>query len=1017
MSKVQNAGSAAAAELARAEARRRAEEAARQAAEAARKAAAEAARKQAEAQQEKAASALKAATDAQTHANQKSSVATQAERAAQSLFKEEGARAGEAVAGELKKEKLTAGVEKGLEKLSVKDAAAKAAKEAQDAQRDADELLRKANNEIEHAVRTQKNANAEARKINEPEPFPEAEKIRDIYEGGKAGLEAVGKKLLGEKVTTFASTRDPRLEGDSAEAVGRREGRAMADRAVKAAEEKLGKPLDQASPIEADKALQKALEKEEKALPEDALEGIEDGKAKEQAREFAEGYGSEARKALKERLGEANAKVALNNDAGRALREVSAKNVEKAVKNEFGEAAADVAKAAAKKKAWSEPTPAESAHVIREAAKAGPREGAAALRDQLRGLSEKERGEVIRQSRDAIKEIGSQAAKITDDDEMQAVVDTLSRASEIAGTKHARDIAEPFIEGVPRFESDGGETGALNFAQALRDSIEDGKGSLFATEVANEARDMPQHMGTVGLAETVQLEVGKGMKTVREDFEKKAAEVDRLNQELGVRLQEWKDTLTPEQLEKAAKEFQNHPDYKKAVAELEESSGKLANTLPGAARALEIREKVPEGLKSDEGDGDLDEMSFVGANANEIFNQIPRLGQTEAGQRKIADGLEAQGRGEQSFFTSLEKGSIQADDPKKLQAGFQDAIVRSAATRAAEHTRGKDPGKLEELFNGLNANAETAGFKKDSLKDLVDLAKKYKNDKEFDGQKFSAELATTLKSVAGKAHTEKLPPGADPMQTRAGKGLAVLGLVVGGAALGEKVTSDKAERQLRALADGLGIAGDVGKLLPDGKLGSLFTGAGALAKPVGLIFDGVAIAQSLKNKDYLQAGFSAATLGANLIAASAGGPLAVGATAAVSIVGQLTINQVRAAQEEKNAEQRTEAFLRGAGITDPDALLRLRDLNGDHQSIGHILRQTAAVSGGYSPAQLLQQLSKLDSDTLEDVVKKAEDLERNEDGTYKSGSVAEFHQYLIDQGHISPSATNGRPPKVPDNVA
>ncbi|MEW5847679.1 MAG: LysM peptidoglycan-binding domain-containing protein [Myxococcota bacterium] len=639
-------------------------------------------------------------------------------------------------------------------------------------------------------------------------------------------------------------------------------------------------------------------------------------------------------------------------------------------------------------------SPQEAAKVdaqkIADATAQGPEQGARALEEQLQGNRDPAyREELLRAAQPSVTKIAADLDKLEGKDKNDLFKNTmgsLSRATELAGAGNARLITDAYAKGLPDGKVDIDDKDRLG--GSLKQSIQDGNGSLFATELAGSL----QRNGKTDAARDVAKLTAEAVGDINEDFKEKADQVDKLNGELARYVSEWKGVLSDAELQKGIEAFREK--NKAAYTEFEDAGRKLSSTLEGAGAAARNAEDLskltggfpPEGVR------------LLGA-SQEALKELPRAAQSDAGQKAIADSLERAGAGAPSFLENARASQLglEGDEAKAHDQALTDSVTRAAGTRAAELAQSGDLGRLGRLVEGMDRNASTLGLKSGDLRAMKDVVADYQAKPTLDPVKFGEDFAKATTSVAKDAVAEQLKsqyPGLSDdelarkaLETPTGKRIATIGLVVSGASIAKDLATGDAETRIKAVADTLGLAGDLAPFLKEGsKLSGIFKTAGTVARPLGVIFDGVNIAQAVKNKDYAQAGISAASLAGTLAAGAVGGPagIAIAAGTAVFTIGaNAVLNHFRANAAEDRAEENLGVFLKGAGLSET-AAYRFRDVTRDgHESIGRMISQ-AAPQLGVTPRQLLDQLSRLDSDTLKKVVDTAESVPRDDDGVFRA---------------------------------
>lgn len=563
----------------------------------------------------------------------------------------------------------------------------------------------------------------------------------------------------------------------------------------------------------------------------------------------------------------------------------------------------------------------------------------------------------------------------------------LSRAAEIAGKDGARTIAESFVRDVAT-----SEPGAENLDQfsrigltsltstGLQQAIESGDGASFAVNLTFAFK----RAGNEYVAGNIAANVEESLKTVREDFTDKAEKVEELNGKLARLLAGFSPMLKAEQQQQAIGAFkkQNADEY----GEFEDAGKILASTLNGAKDIISLPRDCDE--------ANAESVSSLQGEATEILKNLPRIGQTEPGQKAIADAMEKQGADESTFMDLVPGIAQKTKDAAKYTGDVANLATKAVGARVVQLAADGREQDAAKLFLGLKKNYQLFGINRDSMNGIAGDMRRVMISPAGSPEKIAAQrsLEERFSNVGGGT------PGLEP-NGRASQALRGLGLVVsiaGNADSWKKIDEQKLTDQIRTVGGSLGIGVDGGTLALD-ILGKDNSAAKLLGKTgVGLggisaVLDGITAIDDFKNGKYAKGVLSSASAAGGAILAVAAAYSAAGAVQVVPLWGQIaggvlvlgaTIGNFALGKHyEHQDEADAKAFLQGAGLPEP-AADALSDLTSDRENVGPFIQQVAPFLG-VSSGELLRHLAKLDEGALNDIVEMSHDLESNDRQKYE----------------------------------
>lgn len=307
--------------------------------------------------------------------------------------------------------------------------------------------------------------------------------------------------------------------------------------------------------------------------------------------------------------------------------------------------------------------PAAAAAEIAAAAESGPVQGAQALSHVLRSNPDPAfQDEVIAASEEAISDI-SHALTDSSSDLSESVVErTLGAfvdASEAVSEGSAERIARAFAEGVDPYAPLNG------IGEMLADRVRDGRGAVFANELVEQLTEInPIAVRAVAFPVADAI---RGLESAFTDAagaaEELLGELNALNADLAAA------GATQEELAAQTEAFR--ASHAEAFAAYETAAANLVTVIPGIAATV---------------DG--------GGAHTDILERLPQLGQTQAGNQLLADALEQQSHGVQTWLEQVGTFAERLPDDERdaWLEGFEVVTVQAAGTRileAAGHSSGR----------------------------------------------------------------------------------------------------------------------------------------------------------------------------------------------------------------------------------------------------------------------------------------------------------------------------------------
>lgn len=697
----------------------------------------------------------------------------------------------------------------------------------------------------EQARRAAEAKRAAAAKKAQPKPKPQVQKLE-----ARPKTDALKQKA--SKMSEALKARNA-PKAKSPEELGRREGRKLATDAADRAEKKLGKPLSQANPHQANAALNEALEVEAKKAQIDPKELEATGK--DGAKAFAKAYAEEAIQVLGARLGQ-NKDLVFSDTAGQKLEAVANDVTVKAAGKAFGEhGAKDAAKAI--EAALPEPTPAEKKKLAQQRIEAAkdlpPREQADEIHKAVKSIPAKDRAELLKKNQrqlDALSEkIAGDPRDITDGD--KAALTSLARIADISGPEGAKVVGTSLAGAIPKDTDTSSLSGLRQLQRAMTESSVDAGSTALARATASQAL----HSKNDTVATYMNEAAAGATELARTRFDDQQKKADQLNGKLNNYLAAAGPSLSPE-------------DRQKLIARFKEKHAAEYQKLEDAAKSYGgiVRERDEVLKTTSERDPQTAKLRDAASHSNDSFD---RYAQTKDGQALVRSELKKEAHGDKS---EVLRGLELAHRSEKFRQGVQAGVVQAVTGTTLEGAKKKDFSETRELLKGLEANPELFGAGANGAKfnQVIDQLDGITKSDDPPTPEALDKLGETIDAIGGSHRS---------LQALKAVGSAIaIAKTVGGAA---SFDSLDLQDKVSTINDAIGLTAEGGSFLIDaiGKEGStiskLVGGAGVASKVLGGILGGITAAKQFSEgkviDGLLSAGVAAAALlevpGANVVAA------------------------------------------------------------------------------------------------------------------------------------------------------
>ena len=592
-----------------------------------------------------------------------------------------------------------------------------------------------------------------------------------------------------------------------------------------------------------------------------------------------------------------------------------------------------------------------------EAKCAAAKNGAQTIEDQLKGKDPAVQKAILDRTQQDVADITASFDKLSRD-ETKEEVGHLNRACESLGQDNAKQFTDAVAQGYQRM-AQGHDDNDTEFTDGIKDAVKRGDGALFGSALTESLATT----GQTHLAEHVADATASGIKEVREDYEKAKQKADKLDAELGMTVQSWQGVFSEEEIQAGIDSFREA--HKDAYGDLESKAGTMASTLEGSAYGLAARDRM----------GDFGHKSDLVEQTQIAMQEIPALSHTDAGASKIADAATATADGKTTFLTEANALAGRMVD-KKWGEDLRDATMRSVALRCDELARAGKRDEIPKLLQGAakaSGDADLSAAYNQLASDVEAL-----NQQGLAGVDYAKNVASKVYSIANGALKVNNPDLAARFKALG----PALGL--GSLALDAKgfIDDPSVGNAAKVILDGAGVYGSLGS-----------SAAAQLCKKAGLwvslAFSAFDTASAIQRGDYVGAAFAAAPMAGAAIGAGVGvwfcGIGAVpGAAIGAAIGGLVNLgyqawNAITGNDPIQDFEKDTDPFLRGAlekaGLP-PAAAGRLRDVDDDLAGIGRVF-DPLAKQLGMDKRQLLEQISKLPDEQLQQWVKLALEVDQN----------------------------------------
>ena len=609
------------------------------------------------------------------------------------------------------------------------------------------------------------------------------------------------------------------------------------------------------------------------------------------------------------------------------------------------------------------------ANRVTHAAKAGPVQAAQTLADLCtRTHDPAYQRAVLDGSRDTLTDLARRAGPDGDlnQPDLEATVDSLSRAANAGSPDTARALAAAFAQGLPD-ENLGDDDDELG--EVLRHSVSAGNGALFGAQLADELRKA----GKGNAADEAAKFTREGVDDARENFEETKTRYDELDGQLqGLTSDLGAAGSSPQDIGKVIAGFKQ--DHQSDFDAYNAAAGKLAQTLRGASAALDnpnVSGK-PYTLAGRFGAIATEGEKLRNA-ATAALKDLPAVGATPAGNALLGDALEAQGRGERTFLDHVPAlaAALPEDERNAYLDGVTAVTLQAAGTRAADFRQAGAPDSAENLWAGVEKNAGLFRADANALARVVTNLKNFNSVP--DGAAFKTQYTHLANSVSG------LPP-------RFALAVQSVGVALGTVSFfsqAQGFSQQDLNHQLQTVLTGVGTGVQAANVA--GTAAGILTRASGFSQLASKAIPGLtsvvaglsAISDFSKGDVVGGVTDSALAVGAGLLLAPppfdvAGGILVAGASIFKLARGFF------GGEGDGVQETDTKNALVRLGVSE-DKAQHLKDLEDGRHYVGQFIGEQARRND-ISPAAYLQWLISLPNNALDRVVHVARDVQTDDHG-------------------------------------
>jgi hypothetical protein len=271
-------------------------------------------------------------------------------------------------------------------------------------------------------------------------------------------------------------------------------------------------------------------------------------------------------------------------------------------------------------------------------------------------------------------------------DQRQKALDSLTQLSEKLGPDAQKQLADQFAQTLP---NKGLGSDSNNLGGMLQKSIEDGKGVSFGANLIHSL----QASGKTDAANDAAKYVNNGITTVKKQFDAAQKEMDTANAKLNP-ANSFKNATTPAEAAKIVNDTKNKIGYDDTKSKYEDASAKLASTLNGADKLANDPTLNVCTVKNDNGN-----EQKVGESARSVFNDLPKLGQSQAGSKAISDAVESEGDDKKTWLQNVSEYGEQA---KGFMDNVRASVIESVGAKALSMAKNGDLNGSRNLFKGVS---------------------------------------------------------------------------------------------------------------------------------------------------------------------------------------------------------------------------------------------------------------------------------------------------------------------------
>ncbi|PTL80232.1 hypothetical protein [Vitiosangium sp. GDMCC 1.1324] len=566
-----------------------------------------------------------------------------------------------------------------------------------------------------------------------------------------------------------------------------------------------------------------------------------------------------------------------------------------------------------------------------------------------------------------------------DSSQQQAAANTLGQLDQLTKElqpEAQRALADGFAAGF----KDGARLLGQEGLEALKGAGKRGESGGFLGVLAGSL----QSAGKTESAQYMARIVKDQIKSVREDFEKKAGKVEELNARLAHLVSGFGSGMSADQKKAAIAAFKER--HKDEYAAVEAAAQNLHGLLKAAPEMNKVQVSGEDGKE-------------LQGEVKNLLKQAGAFAETEYGQKAIQDdlaqSLETDGDkpSSSSWFDSV-AGELSKDkDLGDSALKFSGAATKAVGALMLNAMAEKGPEGATQILDGLKNHAALFGVSDEVMQEMTPL---------MEAVVRGDEGAVAKMNERYKALSGEINGGVGGTTTLTNGNRIFGGLMIATSAVGVvKAVKDGAAGDLelkdgiKAVGDTVGGGADTAAMVLEimgrnpATLTKLLGGASGVGTALGAVSDGISSWQEFKNGHALTGGSKAAAavggavLATTLISGAVGAqvvPVAGQVIGGLLFVGGTVAAVFSSANDKtKDAEKDAQAFLEAGGV--PKNVAEKLKAFDEGVDAGGFFRQAAAELA-IKPEQLLARLNGMNEDQLETFMKAAKETEHDKNGVF-----------------------------------